>query len=501
MEHKTLEDHLRRATRNFTSRLPEDDVLSLGRDLAQELARAHAESPARHPQLDPRDVAMIDGKPRLDGGTSTGTAAEDLLQLGALLHSLATGVAPAVSWRLDGPPAAELSTLARRAALAGLTAPGLEARLPTAAAALAALSSALAPDPGQDAPWPLFRGDAARTGARASLGPAGPAAVATALRPAWEAPLGGIIASPVLTGRFALAPAADGRLFFLDRATGHRVHELRAGSALESSPALQEGRAHIGTDDGDLIGIDVKDGREAYRVRLGKLVRSSPLPLGDRVLVGVVESKDAGLVAAVDARLGKILWKRKLGAVFSSPALAGALVVVGSDDGSLHALDPDTGAIRWSHRLGGKVRATAAVAGELAVVGDFEGRLAAVRLADGSRAWTRELGQALYSSPCVAGDLCVVGCHDGNVHGVRLATGEPVFQVTTGGPVVGSAVALGDRVLIGSTDGDLYLLDAGGRILARASLSPQGIQSSPALDADGLVVGSGRGLHAFRLVA
>ena len=42
---ETLEDHLRRATRNFTARLPEERVFALGRDLARELARAHAETP------------------------------------------------------------------------------------------------------------------------------------------------------------------------------------------------------------------------------------------------------------------------------------------------------------------------------------------------------------------------------------------------------------------------------------------------------------------------
>ena len=32
METETLEDHVRRATRNFTSSLPEDQVLALGSD-------------------------------------------------------------------------------------------------------------------------------------------------------------------------------------------------------------------------------------------------------------------------------------------------------------------------------------------------------------------------------------------------------------------------------------------------------------------------------------
>src|SRR5262245_40842648 len=48
---ETLEDELRRATRNFSAPLAEDATLALGRDLLRELARAHAETPPRHPDL------------------------------------------------------------------------------------------------------------------------------------------------------------------------------------------------------------------------------------------------------------------------------------------------------------------------------------------------------------------------------------------------------------------------------------------------------------------
>src|SRR5881409_3707360 len=115
---ETLEDHLRRATRSFTAQWPEEQAVALAAELARELARAHAESPPRHPDLDPATVAIVDGHPRLEGTAAGPDAAEDLFQLGGLLYFMAKGERPDVSWRLDGPPAGSLSTLARQAALA-----------------------------------------------------------------------------------------------------------------------------------------------------------------------------------------------------------------------------------------------------------------------------------------------------------------------------------------------------------------------------------------------
>jgi outer membrane protein assembly factor BamB len=487
----SLEDHLRRATRNFTAPLPEDDVLALGADLARELARAHAETPPRHPELDPATIALADGRPRLTGTRAGGSDAEDVFLLGALLSWLATGTRPEVSWKLDGAPEPPLSTLARRAALRALSAPTRADRFASATEAAEALAAARAAPTGEP-PWPVFRGDAARSGARAVAAPSG-------LESLWQARVGTVVASPVVGPGAVLVPTTDGRLLFLEPAGGRRLHEVRLGSGVESTPALAGGVAVVGTDDGELIVVDVATGDERYRVRLGQMVRSSPIVVDGRVLIGVVEGR-TGAVAALDVDTGRVAWTRKLGAVFSSPARVGDRVLVGSDDGSLHALDLARGGVGWSHKLGGKVRATPAVAGELAVVGDFSGLLVAVRAADGTRAWAREIGHAIYSSACVAGGLCVVGCREGHIHGVDLRTGEPRFETGTRGPVVASPVAVGDRFLVGSTDGGLYLIGSDGAVVQRSELAAEGVQSSAALGAEPTAfVGSADGLHAVRL--
>ena len=487
----TLEDHLRRITRNFTAPLPEADVLALGRDLARELARAHAESPARHPDVEPAAIALEGGKPRLEGGTASGSVAEDLLELGALIHSLAAGTPPDVSWRLDGPPPTEGSVL-RRSLVEGLASPRRERRFLGAEDAARAFEGALQAETAAAHPWPLFRGDTARRGVAAGA----PKGVLSGL---WEAATGAVVSSPVLTASLAISAAADGRLVFVERTSGRIIHELRLGSAIESSPALHGHELHIGTDDGEYIAVDVARGEVARRVRLGQVVRSSPLLAGEFAVVGAIEANGAGALVALQAGSGKLAWRLKLKAVFSSAALAGDLVLAGSDDGALHAADLAKGTLVWSHALGAKVRATPAVSGDVAVVGDFAGRLVAVALEDGARLWAVELGAALYSSPCVAEGLAVVGANDGRIHGVDLATGAVRFVVETRGPVVASPVALGGRFVVGSTDGDLYVIDTQGVVVQKTTLAPSGVGSSPALDGDLLVVGSSRGLHGLRL--
>src|SRR4030095_11788009 len=65
---ETLEDHLRRVTRNFTARVPEEQAFAIARDLARALEQAHGETPPRHPALDPDRVDLGDRRPRLRAG-------------------------------------------------------------------------------------------------------------------------------------------------------------------------------------------------------------------------------------------------------------------------------------------------------------------------------------------------------------------------------------------------------------------------------------------------
>jgi outer membrane protein assembly factor BamB len=486
---ETLQDHLRRATRNFSARLPEDQIFALGLELARELARAHAEG--RHPELEPAAIPMAEGKPRLEGGSATGEASAELFQLGALLNSLASDSSPEVSWCLDGPPRAEASTLLRRSTLAALGSPRRELRFADAPSAVRALEAALAPPPSGTGPWPVFRGDAARTGARAGPAP-------SRLEPAWSWVGAAVVASPVVAADLVLAGTSDGRLLFLERATGRVLHELAVASGIESTPALDARMAYVGTEDGELLAVDLRTGSVAWRSKLAQLIRSSPLVHEGRVYVGVVDAKEAGGLVAVEASGGKPAWKARLGPVFSSPALAGSRLVVGSDAG-LHGVEAASGKVAWSVELGGKVRATPALSGGQALVGGFGGRVVAVHAEDGRSAWTRELEHAVYSSAAVLAGLAAFGCNEGHVHGVDPATGAERFTVATRGPVVASPAGQGGCLLVASTDGQLYLIDGEGRVTASAALAAAGAQASGALADDLAVVGSAAGLHAFRL--
>ncbi len=109
-------------------------------------------------------------------------------------------------------------------------------------------------------------------------------------------------------------------------------------------------------------------------------------------------------------------------AIGSSPAVAGGLVYVGSDDDKLYALHAVTGTRKWSYTTGSAIWSSPAVANGVVYVGSYDGddKLYALDAVTGARKWSYTTGSAIFSSPAVANGVVYIGSTDDNVYAFHL---------------------------------------------------------------------------------
>jgi outer membrane protein assembly factor BamB len=102
------------------------------------------------------------------------------------------------------------------------------------------------------------------------------------------------------------------------------------GGPIDSSPAVANGTAYVGSDDGKLYAF----GSRNWTAITGGSVSSSPAVANGVVYIG----STAGTLLAFNANTGAQLWTaRTSGPINSSPAIANAMIYIGSNDGSVHA--------------------------------------------------------------------------------------------------------------------------------------------------------------------
>jgi len=198
--------------------------------------------------------------------------------------------------------------------------------------------------------------------------------------------------------------------------------------------------------------------------RLGKELRSTPCVHRGKVYVGCRDFK----LYCFDAATGKREWEHATeGMIDSSPAAADDLLVFGSADGTIHAIDLRDRSKPMALKALGRIVASPAVAGGLAYFGTLDQRFVGVKPGADKPAWEFQAGSRVTAAAAVA---------DGRVY---FTTGEPrLYCVKAEGPPqvwswggkpftgFGSAPAVGDgRVFVTGEDGELFAVEsAGGKL-------------------------------------
>ena len=185
------------------------------------------------------------------------------------------------------------------------------------------------------------------------------------------------------------------------------------GGPVLGSPAVVANRTFAAGCDSTLHVLDVETGREIGSVDLGGQVGASAAVVGDQLYLGTMTNQ----FLAIDWQKPAVVWTweadNRPSPFYSSATVTEALVVVGSRDKNVHALDRKTGRMVWSFPTRDKVDGSPVIVGSRVYVGSTDGNLYVLDLARGSQIQKLELGGGILASPAVSGDCLVIGTKKG----------------------------------------------------------------------------------------
>ena len=252
-----------------------------------------------------------------------------------------------------------------------------------------------------------------------------------------------------------VSAAHDGALVAMSAdEPGTVVWRFSPGGTVYGTPTADgAGRIFFGAADKRLYALDSR-GLFLWSFAALDSVATRPLVVGDLVIVGSEDRR----VYAIEAATGRQRWAHALqGPTVSSPALVGGVVVIGSDNGEVAGLEPETGAVRWTYNAGEPVEAAVAANEDTAFVAGSEGLLAALDPATGAERWSYSTDAATRAAPAADGDDLVV-VSGGYVNVVDVATGDQRWVSEAGG-FVGPAAIVGDSIVAAREDGGIVRLD------------------------------------------
>lgn len=258
------------------------------------------------------------------------------------------------------------------------------------------------------------------------------------------------------------------------------VWRFQGSSLIEFQPVLAKGILYVLENNGKGVALSARTGRIVWHRKVGALAAESPAWSGGHVFMVAnrggkagISSAGAGTVWCLDAKTGRVIWKKKLASASeSSPLISGGRVFLGSQDGTVYALDARSGAIRWRWHAGGAVKAAIAIAQGRLFVGDYSGGMTALSPGSGRVIWhSSTSGLALsrsgnfYATPAIAFGRVYAGNTDGFIYSFSARNGQLAWRHSTGNyvyaaPVAAAVPGMKPAIFAGSYSGTFYALDA-----------------------------------------
>lgn len=272
------------------------------------------------------------------------------------------------------------------------------------------------------------------------------------------------LSSPVVSAGTVYFGSGDGNVYALAAGSGELRWKFHTGDVVHATPAVADGLVYVGSWDSYFYALDARSGQQRWRFKTGEdpdIHNQVGIQSSAAIANGVVcfGCRDSNLYA-LDAATGAKRWAFSTHGswVVSSPAVRdGVVYFATSDTATVHAVNAGSGAPlyavafpRWPFF------SSPALAGGFLYIGSNAGKLLAIDLKEQKLAWSlitdgaRKNAPALTNAQGAPDYQAVFGdfFYDDMVSGANR-----MFSV---GAVVSSPVVSGDTVYFGGWDGQFY---------------------------------------------
>jgi outer membrane protein assembly factor BamB len=176
-----------------------------------------------------------------------------------------------------------------------------------------------------------------------------------------------------------------------------------------------------------------------------------------------------GRVYSLDKQSGDENWNRENTSVlaeklWTSPAIQGDTVYVGTFDGHVCALSAETGELLdWSFQSEVGFASSPVIYGNTMFLGSFDRYLYAVEIGSNTSMWRfpeeQPAGNWFWASPIVNEGIVYAACLDGRLYAIEAETGEELWEFDTESSIVASPGLMDNLLLVIDESGTVHIFD------------------------------------------
>jgi outer membrane protein assembly factor BamB len=276
----------------------------------------------------------------------------------------------------------------------------------------------------------------------------------------WKTKLGYMKSSPSVKGDRVFIGDLDGKFYAVNTADGKVAWTFEAEGEIHAAANFHGENVIFGSHDSTLYCLS-KDGKKVWAAKVDGPINAAAAIVGDRTFATGCSD---GILHVIDVTNGKELDSIDLvGQTLSTGAVVGDRIYVSMESNQVVAADLKTLKKLWAFEAPKRqqpFRSSAAVAQGLVVAGSRDKKVYAIDAKTGQEKWNFETDGQVDASPVIVGERVYVGClsNDGNFYVLDLKTGKKLQELNLDSAVGGSVAVGPDCILVGTDKGTLYCL-------------------------------------------
>lgn len=277
---------------------------------------------------------------------------------------------------------------------------------------------------------------------------------------------------------------------------------------LQQTPVVEDSKVYAAAVEGGVRVFDLQTGKKVWEYEPEKEKKKPELRLSGGPGVGeglVVIGTLEGQVIALDAAAGTEKWRAKVpNEVITAPAVGQGLVFVRSNDGRVSAFDATNGERRWFHNqeppnLTVRGNASLTLGPGVLFVGNDDGTVSALAVNDGREVWNQTVGVPsgrtelermadVDGAPVLEGSTLFATSFKKETVALEGPSGRPLWARENGG--VGGLGVTSSSVVVADPTGTVWALDkySGAPMWSNPSLARRSL-TGPSIHGDYAVVG------------
>jgi outer membrane protein assembly factor BamB len=276
----------------------------------------------------------------------------------------------------------------------------------------------------------------------------------------WKVKLGPAKASPSLKGGRIYLGDLDGKFYSVNAADGKVIWTFEADGEIQASANFHGNNIIFGSHDSNLYCLN-PEGKKVWDTKVDGPINAAAAVVGDRTFATGCSD---GILHVIDAKDGKELGTIDLGGqAVATAAIVEDRVYLSMVSNQVVAADWKTMKRVWAFEAPTRQMpfySSAAAVNGLVVAGSRDKKIYAINAKTGKEEWNFVTDGQVDASPVIVGNRVYIGClsNDGNFYVLDLKTGKMIQELNLDSAVTGSVGVGPDCLLVGTDKGTLYCL-------------------------------------------